>query len=59
MQVNIMFELEPATFDTEGFSVAPITCSVDDATWSMPLPTINSAEAASVVVELVSTSEKS
>ena len=59
MQVKIMFELEPATFDTEGFSVAPITCSTDDATWSMPLPTINSAEADSVIVEFTSTSEQS
>ena len=59
MQVKIIFELEPATFDTEGFSVVPITCSADDATWSMPLPKINSAEEDSVVVELVSTSETS
>ena len=59
MQVKIIFELEPATFDTEGFSVEPITCSVDDASWSMPLPAIKSAEADSVIVELVSKSENS
>ena len=55
LKVNISFELEPASFDMEGFKPDPITCSEDDAAWSMTLPKIISSDAAGVVVELVST----
>ena len=42
--LNINFRSPPPQFDKTGFSVEPLTCSEEDAVWSMPLPPILDAD---------------
>lgn len=36
LQVEVSFDLEPATFDTTGFSISPLSCTEEElANWSL------------------------
>ena len=42
IQIEIKFTLAPLEFDLTDFTVDPITCSKEDAEWSMKLPAVKS-----------------
>ena len=57
LRLDIRFTSPPPQFDRTGFQVDPVTCSEDDATWSMPLPPILHADTQVVTIEMAGESE--
>lgn len=57
LAVSIQFSSPPPQFDRDGFKVDPVTCSVDDESWAVPLPPIKDADTQSVTIEFKSVSE--
>ena len=57
LTLTINFRSPPPQFDTRDYSVEPLTCSEDDASWSMPLPPIHNPDIQTVKIEMTSKSE--
>ena len=50
--ITISFTTEPPTFNLEGKSFTPLTCSEADADWAVLLPTIAGADEGSIQISL-------
>ena len=50
--VSISFTTEPPSFDLEGQSITPLTCSEADADWAIQLPPIAGADEGTVKISL-------
>ena len=49
------FEIDPPTFDLDGFEAPLLSCDQDLAEWSLLLPPVSHAEESSIVIEVVAT----